>query len=291
VKSPIKTGEGFVFFYKNVPYQGLLDSSTFGTIEAEGPAITTSSGSALITDVVEGIDPASATFTAGSSVVRGSPVISAANWTATIKPGYTISNQSLGRQFVITSVIDSTTVAISEAVPAGFAITGGINVIADDQPFFNQSNVIDRLPVLSASEDSNGNSDLIITALTDGYPVIETRIISRVQDILDQIEENVNIGVNGADRGRSAIHIKDAPLGLGNLGLKFESLTAAVAFQKTYQAYVLNKENKGELYLMVVGSESGNTSTSRFLDEKTDSDTVDIFRMPGRPLVRRKFVH
>jgi hypothetical protein len=79
-------------------------------------------------------------------------------------------------------------------------------------------------------------------------------------------------------------------VGLGNLGLKFEKITTPGNYQKTYQTYVLNKEDKGELYLMVVGSETDNLSASRYLNQASDNDTVDLFQMVGRPIKNGKII-
>ena len=212
MKSALEYSEGYVCYYKILPYQGMLTAVTQGTLEAEGPVIVTTAGSG--------------------------------------------------------------------------AITGA----------FNQMNVIDRLPALKASNDSSGYSESISLgssyfATTDANPVLETMPRIRTQDILDQDSENVHIGSIGpADRGRKAVHIDGATLGLGNLGLKYDTLysNALGHYQKTYQSYVVNKDSSGEMYLMVVGSESDSVSPSRYLDESSNNDVVDLFRLPGRPISTRK---
>lgn len=154
---------------------------------------------------------------------------------------------------------------------------------------FNQQNIIDRLPTLNASNDHRGHSDGITLCdslnepISDEYPVIEVMVRNRVQDILDQPSNNLHIGMNPADRGRSTVHIE----GLGNLGLKYEFATAT-DYRKTYQSYILNNDSSGELYLMVVGGETYTPGLSTFLNENSDSDSVDIFRIPGRPVMIRK---
>jgi hypothetical protein len=87
----------------------------------------------------------------------------------------------------------------------------------------------------------------------------------------------------------------EGPLGQNTLGLKFEDTTAGtqVPYQKTYQSYILNKDNDGHLYMMVVGSENSNSSTayppySHYFDENSVTDTVDLFPLPNRPLTNRK---
>jgi len=42
------------------------------------------------------------------------------------------------------------------------------------------------------------------------------------------------------------------------------------------------------LYMMVVGTESGNSSHLRYFNENQPTDTVDLFELSGRPLVMRR---
>jgi hypothetical protein len=133
-----------------------------------------------------------------------------------------------------------------------------------------------------------GANDLISTNVGLPTQVLETRIISRTQDILGRYFEDVEIGVEPADRGRIGVNITgDNLIGAGNLGLMFEPLQHDATYQKTYQTYVVNKDGNGELYLMVVGSETHNTDTTTMLNPSA-YDSVDMFRMPGRPLTLRR---
>ena len=199
VTSPLVSSDSYQIYYKTVPYQGLLNSTdTYGTIEAEGPSLITTSGSGTIT------------------------------------------------------------------------------------PSFNPENVIDRLPTLFSSNDAMALNEDISTVASDPYPALETRIISRPQDIIDKSADSVSIGLYPAGRGRSGVSVSDSTY----LGLKFEKLDTTGSYQKTYQSYILNKESKGELYLMVVGSETGNDSSSQYLGSSGDS--VDIFQLPGRPIKNGK---
>jgi hypothetical protein len=149
-------------------------------------------------------------------------------------------------------------------------------------PSFKPENIIDRLPTLYSSNDAMALNEKISTAVSDLYPVLETRIISRPQDIIDKPAGSAMIGLYPAGRGRSGVSVSDSTY----LGLKFEKLDATGSYQKTYQSYILNKESKGELYLMVVGSETGNDSSSQYLGSSGDS--VDIFQLPGRPIKNGK---
>jgi hypothetical protein len=286
--SAISPTEGYTFFYKTLPYQGLLDSSTTGVIEASGPAITTTSGSGTITDY---------TYSLGMARLTDTTVVYGFNteWASNVKAGqYIRANSDATREYGIKEVYNNTTLFIN-AVPDKTSAPSGeaYSIIAKDQPAFLQRNIIDLLPALSSLKDSSGRNSSISTAVSDVYPVIETRTVSRVQDIEALPEGTVWIGLNVADRGRSSIHISSedlAPLGLGNLGLKFEKLSTSTSYKKTFKSYIMNKNNSGQLFLLVVGSETDNTSASCFFSQTSNSDSVDIFELPGRPLVVRRIV-
>lgn len=284
MRSAIGASEGYTFFYERTPYQGMIDASSWvtGKIEAEGPTITTTSGSGAITDYT--YSTGTAEFT-GTTTVRGVGT----EWTSYAKAGYLIrANSDASKEYTIDSIYDDDTLFVTAATDASSSPGGeAYTIIAKDQPFYNHRNIIDRLPILDNQNDASGKSESISTAITDGYPVLDTRIISRVQDILDTSANSAQIGQNTADRGRSTIDV-NGPIALGNLGLKFERLNVWGDYQKTYQSYILNKDNEGSLYLMVVGTETDSTSPSRYLNQGSSSDTVDIFQLPGRPLTNRK---
>ncbi len=282
MKSAITSSEGYDFFYHAVPYQGLLDTTAFGVIEETGPAMVTTAGSGGITDTTftDGV----AIFTADSTSVTGVNT----NWLAGVNPGYVISADSTpSKQFEVSQVYSNTSLTITGK--PDFTSIGGesYTITGKDIPSFSQSNIIDRLPTYDNTHDSMGRSENISNAVSDGYPVLESRIMTKVQNIVDAPPNSVIYGVNTADRGRSTISIPNASLGYGNLGLRFEKLDATGQYQKTYQSYILNKDNDGRLYLMVVASETDQSSHSRFFNERSNLDTVDIFEMPGRPITKR----
>ena len=295
IKSAIENTEGYICYYDTVPYQGWLGlSAAQGEIETEGSPIITTAGSGNITNVVTGTT-GSAFFTKDSTTVYGSGT----NWLSTAKPGYTINKITINkitsdRKFIIKDVISDLELSLASpcCVDYGSITPISYEISSLDRPDFNQANIIDRMQTYDATNDAAGYSDGIGTLSGDSDPTIETKIIARVQDIMDQPSENISIGDNGyaGGRGRSTIHIDgDDMLGLGNLGLKYESLSVSGKYQKAYQPYVFNKDCSGELYLMVVGSETNNNNNIPSLNEKSNIDSVDIFRIPGRPLtVRRK---
>jgi hypothetical protein len=289
MRSAIDNSEGYTFFYKTLPYQGLLDSSKTGTIETAGPAITTTAGSGMIIDASYAIGQAHFWDT---TAVTGT----ATEWLNNVKAGQFIrSNSDSSKEYLINEVYNNTTLFLN-VVPDHTTVSSWENytIVNKDSPSFLQRNIIDLLPTLSSLKDSSGMNDPISTPISDDYPVLETRIINRIQDIEALPKDTVWVGLNTASRGRSTVHIDSndlAPLGLGNLGLKFEKLDTTGSYHKTYQSYVINKEDSGRLYLLVVGSETDNTSTgSCFFNQASNSDSVDIFELPGKPLLMRRIV-
>ena len=282
MKSAITPSEGYDFFYHTVPYQGLLDSTTRGVIEEVGPAIVTTAGSGGITDTT--ISEGFVQFFLDSTLATGLGT----TWLSGVNPGYLINaGPSLTRRFEITQVYSNTSLAISSKSDISDAFVYPCSIVGKDIPSFFQANVMERLPTYDSTNDSHGRSENISTAVSEGFPILETRIISKVQNIVDSPSNAVIYGTGGADRGRSAINIPEAPLGMGNLGLKFEKLDSTGYYQKTYQSYLFNQDNNGRLYLMVVASESDKSSMTRYFNERSDLDTVDIFEMPGRPITMR----
>lgn len=279
-RSAVAASEGYTFFYQRTPYQGLLDSTTTGRVEAVGPALVTTAGSGGITDV--SYSEGSASFTAGDSTVQGTGT----EWLSYAHSGDIISADSLpDKGYKIETLIDNGTLTVSS--PAEDTVSGAYTITTEDQPSSGRHNIIDRLATFDKQNDASGMNDGISTAVTDLNSVINTKIVSNVQDIADSSVNSAIIGENTADRGRSTINLY-GPLGRGNLGLRFERLDTSGHYQKTFQPYILNENNDGRLYLMVVGSETDNDSTSNFFNQASNLDTVDIFELPGKPVTKRR---
>jgi hypothetical protein len=286
VRSVVDSEQKFDIIYDALPYQGLLDTSTTGTIEAVGPAITTSAGSGAITDC---------TYSAGTVDFGTNQVLTGhgTEWCCTscqyVRTGYVFcADTDATRQYLVTK-INSDTEIILNATPVRTGTSESYKIVAKDRPSFNNPNIIDRFPTLDSTLDTYSLSEKLTISYLNS-PTIENKIAVRVQDITDIPSNFAEIGKSSADRGRNEIHFPEdqAPLGLGNLGLNFESLPAAemlTGLKKTFQSYILNKENSGRLYLMVVGSETDNDSQDNFFNPYSPKDVVDLFELPGRPLM------
>jgi hypothetical protein len=286
MKSAVNSNETYVVLYQKTPYQGRLNGSgATGVIETSGPAITTTSGSGAITNFIS-YGPGTADFANGSTAVFGHGT----NWLGNIQPGYVITGPD-SKQYTISSVYSDTEIILS----TGFAGTSQTNssyaIEAKDVPSFGFPNVIDRLPAVSASNDSVALSESFATNFSELSSILTNAVMTQIQDIVGLPPDAVGLGSTPVARGMSRVSMPPeyAPLGLHNLGLRYSPLTSsAPAYQKTYQSYILNKDETGKLYLVVVGSESGNNSTGCYLNHTNSNDSVDIFELPGRPLTNRK---
>jgi hypothetical protein len=213
------------------------------------------------------------------------------SWASYVHSGYVIKpDADSTMEYLIREVYSDTKIFLDSPAhrAAGYE---NYTIEAKDQPSFSNANIIDILPTLSSANDSSGdNSAMIIrSTATNSYPVLENKIVIREQDISNLPVNSALMGQNTADRGRSTIHIPEeyAPLGLGNMGIQFYRVTG-YTYKKTYQSYILNHENTGRLYLMVAGTETDNGSSYNFMNKASNSDVVDIFELPGRPILAKR---
>jgi hypothetical protein len=286
LRTAIQAGEGYSFFYNYVPYQGLWDhtgSAVSGSIEAVGPAITTTAGSGGISNYK--IINQDVIFD-GSEFIYGVGT----QWLSTVRPGYIVKYL---KNFKIKNVISD--ILIEAETITGVVDPGvTVSIEAFDLPKYGYPNIIDRFPALHISNDHNGNGELLSFDSLTKNPTLETKILSRTQDIMDVPVSDVQIGKNdAADRGRNMVYLSSGLYGTGALGLQYESVKLDVAtinhYKKTYQSYVMN--NEGRLYMMVVGSETDNvlpgatTDGTCLFNTFSSDDVVDLFEIPGRPII------
>jgi hypothetical protein len=294
LRSAIDSTEGYNFFYKTVPYQGLTDSSVTGRIETIGSSIVTSAGSGSITNLTYSVGQAN--FNLDSTVVDGTNT----EWLSYVRAGNVIrANAESTKEYLIKTVVSDTRVFL-DSKSTRYGSYENYTIEAKDQPSFSNANIIDIMPTRDTNNDSTAaNHPLTFFWQPEEYDllgdrVLETRVICRVQDIADMPANSMWIGenVNPIGRGRSRVHLPEdiAKMGRSNLGLKYESMSDVTSsyYKKTFQSYILNKDNSGQLYLMVVGSETDNTSAFNFLNHASNYDSVDLFEIPGRPILAKR---
>ena len=284
----IESNEGYAFFYEYTPYQGLLPTTAVpfvtGAIEAQGPAIVTTAGSGVVVNYMTNATG----FYTGSNQVNGSGT----DWSTSglIQPGYLIrSSFDATTSYLIKEVVSDTLLLVNTPTDRSSITFESFTITGPDLPLYSYPNIIDRLPALMINNDASGiSSGLADLELVDNA-TLELRLSSRTQDIVDVPANVIKIGPNTAERGRSTVNIPGALYGRGNLGLKYDPTTSTAPYKKIYQPYILNKDNSGRLYLVVVGSETENTNpTTCKLNAYVNSDSVDIFEIPGRPIITNR---
>lgn len=292
VRTAIDSSEGYAFVYEYNSYQGIISSVVTGCIETVGPAIVTMSGSKVIENY---------SYNTGGIYYQGTTRIDGTNtvWTSLLDAStglmnrdYYIQALSDTKTYKVASIASDTILYIDTTADRASTGYESYNIITLDDPKILASNIIDRFPAYHSYNDASGNNwDLsTVSGAGNSFPVMKTEITSRVQDIVDVPANTAQIGLNSADRGRRTIYLTGTKIGKSTLGLNFENLSANAFsyYQKTYQSYILNKDNSGRLYLMVVGSESSNTGVYCKFDPYVGSDSVDIFELPGRPIITNR---
>jgi hypothetical protein len=292
VRTAIDSTEGYAFIYEYSSYQGLLNSVVTGSIEEVGPAITTTSGSKLIDNY---------SYNTGVIYYQGTTRVDGlgTGWTSLLDASTGLMNRDYYIQalsdpkiYKIASITSDTVLYIDTTADRASTGNESYYIITFDDPEILATNVIDRFPTSHSYNDASGNNWEIATIAGSGnaYPIVETKITSKVQDVIDVPPNTAQIGLNSADRGRRTIYLPNTKIGKSTLGLNYENLDSNPYnfYHKTYQSYILNKDNSGRLYLMVVGSESANTSVYCKFDPYTSDDSVDIFELPGRPIITNR---
>jgi len=289
VHTAVESSEDFAFFYQYVPYQGLLDSTApyvaTGAIEAQGPAITTTAGSGAITNYA--VSPSPTGYFTGTKEVFGIGT----DWSTSgkVHAGYLLaSTTDSTKRYKVESIASDTLIYLTSPSDRSSTGTETFSIVAPDLPLYSYPNIMDRLPTLHTYNDHSGVSTPFSSLSAS---CIESKIVARIQDITEVPANTIQAGKNSADRGMSTVNIPGALYGRGNLGLIYETVgyDYYTGIKKTYQSYLLNKSNTGHLYLMVVGSETDNNTTGLCkFNEFSDNDSVDIFAIPGRPIIANR---
>lgn len=295
------------FYYRFVPYQGLLASTEErGRIEKEGPAIVTSEGSGTIKNFTYSNGTVNTTQD-NRTVVK----VSGTSWKYSVEPGdyFVVSGSDYMYRIKYVGIDATGTQAdtrITLAEPFVEASLSGtaFSIIRLDIPNSNLSNIIDRMPTY-AQEDYKGRSEDMALGNVAGT-VIDVTTKARLQDPMDSMANDFQIGLSkeSGSRGRNHFVLTDGNNSFFKLGeltpyIKYGVLgswTADKGNKKVFQAYLFNKSYKdnigryrdltGRMYLLVVSSETGLSGTEILLNPYSVSDAVDIFELVGRPVIR-----
>jgi hypothetical protein len=311
------------FFYKANAYQGLLDSSTvfYGKVTEEGPALVTSLGSGSISNYyyttgrVLFQSGVSARVVVGVSDTNGNTP----KWSAYVKSGDYIKESASDQYYRILSVDSDTQLTLAELY-AGIAGLKNYEIVRVDVSHDNISNVVDRLPSLFIEAGSTEDlvdyrcySDNVLSGANTFHGVSFTKAKQKMQDPLNAMVNDFVVGASSSSkRGRNNFILTNGQNDIFKLSdtprphaLYEYTQVFSVGHEfgwKVYQVYLFNMSAKGvisgesdltgRLYLMVISGETKpvpeNTGepAQTLLNGFFNRDTVDLFELVGRPIVK-----
>lgn len=309
--APTATESPYTFFYRMAPYQGILSASTEyrGKILSEGGSILTSLGSGAIDNYF--YDVGKASFVQGSRVVTGVTFSGETpQWTTYAQAGDFVMPVG-GRKYRILSVTDDTHLLLADMF-AEPDVTDFYDVIREDTPVTGVSNVVDRLPSYYVTDDTatyatdytcmsaSLSASVYDGQLLDWPPVMKSQdpLASSVNDFVVGAQTKTNI------RGRYNLLLSSVVSPAYRLNPAFPrphivyqdlSVEPVSGRRKVYQVYLFarsavgviagSRDMTGRLYLMVVSGETC-TGTTNLLTTFSPVDTVDLFELVGRPVVK-----
>lgn len=285
--SYVLVGEEYSFFYKINPYQGNIKSELTGKIESESEAFITSEGSGSLTLPV--YNKGTAVFTQGSRFVPGIGT----DWGSYLSSGDYIKVPGSFLAHRIESVTNDTNLVLTELYTESTTVVPSVGdhyeVFKLDLSSSGFTNVIDRMPTYTLNDHLGVSDAMDFGNVTTSY--LGTAPVKKVQDPLEALPNDIRVGVNStAKRGRNGIILtkgSNPVYKLGNLSPEIKYLpTASGLYKKVYQAYIFNKDSSGRLYLLVISGETGNSGISTIIDGRNGKDTVDIFELIGRPVIK-----
>jgi hypothetical protein len=293
------------FYYKTVPYQGLLnttDSSPYGKVVGEESALISSSGSGSINNYVyseETVDLISDRIVTGNGT----------KWESYVVPGDYFRIAGSSYEYEILSVDSDTELTLSENYMGTPDTEVLYEIVRKDVPASIVSNIVGRLPALSAVSstditDYTCYSDNLEASVEDSDAIL-TSAKRKLQDPLNALTNDFKLGEEFAKRGRYNFQMTESgnpifKVGSGRPYLIYQETSSMPAGhnKKVYQFYLFMMSGKdyqvdpildyslmGKLYLMIVAGETVG-STKNYLNPFLNRDVVDIFELVGRPIIR-----
>jgi len=302
--APTASETPYTLFYSMAPYQGILSATTSykGKVVAEDTSFVTSLGSGAIINYL--YEEGTASFQQGSRTVTGSST----EWSLYAKAGDFIAALPSRLFYRIREVTDDDTIVLAEPFSESDEPSSAYNIVRYDSPLFGISNVVDRLPSYYVSDSTSTYavdnlciSEGLVNALY-ASPLLNVSPVTKMHDPMASVANDFIVGdqtktnIRGrydfrlSGSGSPAFRLSDTPR--AHIAYP-ELLTPTAGRHKVYQFYLFarssvvpgTKEVTGRLYLMVVSGESCTGIVSR-LSTYTDRDTVDLFELVGRPVVR-----
>jgi hypothetical protein len=315
VHSYVSVGESpYNFMLKINPYQGILKATSkyYGKVEKQGPAIITSKGSGAISNY--SYSQGTATISNNSRTVTGIGT----EWAQYVKSGDYISIDG-SDYFRVLSVTDNTQLTLAETF-LGPQNNKPYSIVRLDFPKDNVSNIIDRMPSYSFEDYKAIGTSMSVSSFEGS--LYQTQPKLRGQDPLDTIINDFAIGssylVNGNTqklkmRGKYNFVLTEGKNDFIKLGfltphIEYETVQAVISgsattwtdtagVKKVCQVYLFNSsvidttdgdplDLSGRVYMLVITSETSNTAGKTLLSAHTVNDTVDLFELEGRPIIK-----
>jgi hypothetical protein len=290
------------FYYRFVPYQGILSSTEIrGRIEKEGPAVVSSLGAGQIKNF---------TYSNGTVKISSSSntvtKVSGSSWENYIRAGDLFIAQGSPYAYEIKSVDTGFKLTLKEDFVESTLSGSAFSVIRLDTPETAFSNVIDRMPSF-VQEDYKGRSeDMVLGGVSGSLILLGNKV--NLQSPLDSEANDFQLGLQqtSGGRGRYEFVLTDGDNSLYKLGkltpyVKYgnlDSWTSVKGSKKVFQAYLFNKSYEddisryrdltGRLYMLVISGESNTTDTEVLLDAFSANDTIDLFELCGRPIIKTR---
>ena len=315
VNSYVTSAESpYNFYYKMNPYQGILSGTSefYGRIENEGPALITSLGSGAIRDSI--YQAGRASFVQGTRTVLGQSYNNMSpRWLSFAESGDYIHDVSSPMAYRILTVTSDTELTLAEPFEE-VDVIADYHLIKKDVAKDNISNVTDRLPTHFVT-DSSGTfitdyhcfSDDLMSGSYEAS-LIMTGPVIKGQDPMNTVSNDFKLGNDTKTniRGRHNFVLTEGANEIFRLGvggnprpeIRYRKLVTPMTsghHKKTYQMYLFNRSGKnflssdnnlmGRMYLMVISGETINP-TDNMLNNFSNSDTVDVYELIGRPLVK-----
>ncbi len=289
----------YSFYYHFNGYQGRLSVSAveFGKIEAEGPAIITSEGSGEIFNYSysEGV----VEVTQDLRTVTGDNT----QWLYNIKAGDFISIDD-GPKYRILTVSSNTSLELAEPYIGDTETDLPYEVTRTDVAASGISNIVDRMPTHDIADFEAAAWDMEFSILTS--TMLETNAKVKLQDPLDTITNDFMLGQQSKSNSRGRFDFRLT--GGKNKSIKLGFQTPHLVYdevldwpyddvKKVFQSYLFNKASKnptdgdprdltGRMFLVVLSSESENSTSSVVISSSSIFTAVDMFELVGRPLIK-----
>jgi hypothetical protein len=276
--------------YNFTPYQGLLskDSIISGKFVSEGKALVTSKGSGSEDLFTMGSGTATFTQYTTSIVLPDPGEISWEQYLDTSSYTYYVRKEDDPVYYRVSSITGNT-VTVSENY-RGSSGDYNYEIVLLDTPQEGTYNIIDRMPTYEIKDyagtcvdleyGSDSGKSLAIPALTKITDPISIPI--NTFSIGDPLNANNDKSRGITDISLSSLNKRPA--------IKYASIgNTGNFYKKVFQPYLFMRVDSNKVakpYLAIISSETGNASTINELNGFSDKDTIDLFEIIGRPIIK-----